>query len=64
MLPLVMLLASLVVNYIQHKRGKSTICSTTRPLIPIPVFLAGVGTFLAWFVPHWIRPKLGRRRAP
>lgn len=58
MIPLVMLLGSLVVNYVQHKRGKPTICSTTRPVIPTPVFLAGLGAFLAWFPWHWIRPKL------
>lgn len=55
---LLLIVAGLVVNILRARKGKSTICSVTRPLIPIPVFLAVLGAFLAWFPWHWIRPKL------
>lgn len=38
-------------------RGKSTICSTTRKFVPVPVF-AGI---IAWLTVHWLRPVLRRR---
>lgn len=52
----------LIWNFIRHRRGKSTICSTTRPLIPAPVFVIGMTGFNVWFIPHWLAPKLRARR--
>lgn len=58
---LLLLIASLVLNYLRHRRGKSTICSTTRPLVPAPLFVLGMAWFNAWFIPHWLMPKLRER---
>lgn len=58
MIPLAMLLGSLIANFVQHKRGKSTICSTTRRRIPATVFIGLWAGFNAWFIPHWLIPRL------
>lgn len=52
--PLTVLVVALGLNVHRHRHGKSTICSVTRSVVPTPVFLG----FLAWFVPHWLGPKL------
>ncbi|WP_183092893.1 hypothetical protein [Nocardioides stalactiti] len=44
------LLASLAVNYLQHRRGRATICSVTRRVLPRAAFAAlwaAVTTYLA-----------------
>lgn len=56
--PLTLLVAAVGLNYARHKRGKSTICSTTRKAVPTPVAAVGMTWFLAWFLPHWWGPKL------
>jgi hypothetical protein len=60
MIPLLVLAGSLVVNYIQHRRGKPTICSTSRRHLPAILFVAGWSVFNAWFVRHWLKPRLAR----
>lgn len=61
MIPLVMLVGSLVVNFVQHKRGRPTICSTTRKRIPATVFVGLWAGFNAWFVGHWLGPRVRAR---
>lgn len=52
--PTAILGAALVANYVNHRAGRGTICSTSRPIVPVPVFVGALG----WFVPHWLGPKL------
>lgn len=53
-LPLILATAAIVANIYNDQHDRPTICSDTRPIIPVPVF---AGT-LAWFIPHWVGPKL------
>lgn len=56
-MPAVLMLAgSLGLNYILHKLGRPTICSTGRRFIGPWLFLAGWGGLTAWIAPHYCRP--------
>lgn len=57
--PLSLLAAALGWNYCRHKRGLSTICSSTRGRIPRPVFVLGWVTLTAWLLPHWLHKNEG-----
>lgn len=56
--PLTMLAAALGWNYLRHRRNKSTICSVTRRHVSIKVMCVGWASLTAWFLPHWILPKM------
>lgn len=59
---LLLLIASLVVNYVRHRLGKSTICSTCRKRVgPIP-FTLGWAALTAWLWPHYCKPLLRRNK--
>lgn len=60
--PLTVLCAALAWNYTRHKRNQSTICSVTRRWLPWPLFVAGWALLTAWLLPHWLRPKLAKRK--
>lgn len=53
---LIGLVASLFANYLRHRAGKSTICSTCRKRIGPRMFLAGWAALTAWFLPHYMNP--------
>ena len=46
------LVAALVHNYVQHRRGRPTICSVTRRVLPRPVSAAGLGIGFVVLVVH------------
>lgn len=54
--PLLLMIASLVTNYIRHRTGKSTICSTCRKRLGPKAFVLGWAALTAWFLPHYCRP--------
>jgi len=65
-MPALLLLASaLGLNYHRHRRGLSTICSTSRKHIGPRLMVAIVLGFVAWFLPHYCRPfvRAARRAA-
>lgn len=55
-----LLASALVTNYVSHKTGHGTICSTTRPIFRVNtktgkvVAVAAWASLTAWFVPHFI----------
>lgn len=53
---LLLLITSLVVNYLRHKTGRSTICSTCRKRLGPKMFVAGWLALTAWFIPHYCGP--------
>lgn len=61
--PLLGLVASLVLNYIRHRRGATTICSTTRRAIGPKLFVMGWATLTAWLLPHYINPFKGKENS-
>lgn len=58
---LIALVFAVALNIYRAKRGKSTICSTTRRHIPATVFLGLWAGFNAWFIPHWIVPRIKKK---
>ena len=54
--PLVLLGATLGLNYARHRRGLSTICSSSRRYVGPSLFLAGWAGLTAYMVPHYCRP--------
>lgn len=52
---------ALWLNIHRAKRGKSTICSTTRRHIPAIVFVGLWAGFNGWFIPHWVAPRVRKR---
>lgn len=57
---------TLVLNYVRHRKGKSTLCSAGRKVIPPEAFI-GLWTALSvWLVPHYCNrakfPKRGGSR--
>lgn len=56
-MPALLLLASaLGLNLHRHRRGLSTICSTSRPYIGPWQMAILWGALTAWFLPHYCRP--------
>jgi len=56
-MPALLLLASaLGLNYARHRRGLSTICSTSRRIVGPRLFLIGWAALTAWIAPHYCRP--------
>lgn len=53
----VALTATLGWNYARHRRGRSTLCSSSRPVIPRPVFVFGWGVLTGWLLPHFCRRR-------
>lgn len=53
---LFMLIGSIVWNYLRSRRGRSTICSTSRRHMKPAVLCAGWALLTAWFLPHYCRP--------
>jgi hypothetical protein len=53
---LILLLAAPVLNYVQHKLGRPTICSTCRRFIGPHLMTALVLGIVGWFIPHYTRP--------
>ena len=53
---LVLLIAGLVTNFIRHRMGRTTICSTSRKVIGPRVFVLGWAALTAWFIPHYCLP--------
>jgi hypothetical protein len=53
---LLLMIASLVTNYVRHRLGKSTICSTCRKRVGPRVFVLGWAALTVWFIPHYCRP--------
>jgi hypothetical protein len=53
----VALLGALGWNYARHRRGKSTLCSSTRHVVPDLGFCAGWGVLTGWMIPHYCRRK-------
>lgn len=51
----VLLAAAVVVNYRQHRRGRPTICSTTRAHVPAPLVAAGLSAGYAYLLGHLLR---------
>jgi|GEM_PF-3951813 len=50
---LLLLIASLVTNYVSHRRHTPTICSTCRKRVGPRVFLLGWAALTIWFTPHY-----------
>lgn len=46
------LVATLIWNYIQHRRGRPTICSLTRRVLPPWAFIGGWGALTAYMLRH------------
>lgn len=53
---LLLLVASLITNYVRHRLGKSTICSTCRKRLGPRAFVLGWLLLTGWFIPHYCRP--------
>lgn len=53
---LLTLIAALITNYVRHKTGRSTICSTCRKRLGPKAFVAGWLALTAWFIPHYCKP--------
>jgi hypothetical protein len=51
----VLLAAAVAVNYGRHRRGLSTICSTTRAHLPAPAAAALLVGGFGWLLPHVLR---------
>lgn len=47
------LLGALGLNYLNHRRGKPTLCSSTRPYVPPVVFCLAWGVLTGWLLPHY-----------
>lgn len=48
--------ATLAWNYLRHRTGKSTLCSSGRTRIGWRAFLFLWGGLTGWLVPHYCRP--------
>lgn len=49
------LVGTLGYNYLRHRRGLPTICSTARRHVPRKVAVAGLSLGFAWLLPHVVR---------
>lgn len=53
---LVLLGTALGLNYVRHRLGLSTICSTSRKRVGPRLMVVIVTGFVAWFLPHYCLP--------
>lgn len=44
---------TLALNYVRHRKDKSTLCSAGRKVIPAGAFLFGWAALSAWLIPHY-----------
>lgn len=49
------LAATLTLNVARHLRGKSTLCSSARRVLPAPAFVFGWGVLSGFLIPHFCR---------
>lgn len=53
--PAGLLLGLLAYNYRRHILGRSTICSTLRRLVPLPLAVVLIAVGFGWLIPHYLR---------
>lgn len=51
----VLLVAAVVVNFIRHKMGLTTICQTYREHVPRPLGVVILLSIFGWLLPHVFR---------
>ena len=49
------LLGTLGWNYLRHRHGRSTLCSSGRKTIPAWAFCLGWGILTGWLIPHFCK---------
>jgi hypothetical protein len=49
------LIGTLIWNYMRHLRGRSTICSTSRPWVGPIIFCVFWTVLSAWLLPHYMK---------
>lgn len=54
----VCMIGTLVLNYVRHRTGRSTLCSSARTRVGPRAFVLGWVTLSAWLLPHYVRPLL------
>ena len=54
------LTGTLTLNYVRHKLGLSTLCSSGRKVIPAWLFLVSWATLTGWIIPHFCQWKFRR----
>lgn len=58
------LLSTLGLNYVRHRRGRSTLCSVTRRHVPVQtpegrlVVVVAWGALTGWLIPHLCNARL------
>jgi hypothetical protein len=48
---------TLGLNYWRHRKGRSTLCSSARPVISAEKFIFGWGVLTGWIIPHFCKSR-------